>query len=182
MSRFRQLLALLLVGAGVAAWAADPPATPPVPTDPTTGEKFDPAKVRFVGEQVGKVVKVSGGDSGSLTLRVGQFVPRTSVRQPVRQVVQDVELPLAKDVAVRAMKLTDDNGKPRQATAEEQKQLKGPGNVPGFRAEFSKVRADDDVRVHLVQPKRPKDAKPTDPMPKPLVAMIVILNEAPAKK
>ena len=185
MTRMVRLLALVLIGSAAVAARAD---DPPVPSDPTTGEKFDLARPKFVGEWNGKVVKVSGGDAGgTLTLRVDQVVARPAAgrRMPVRPVASDLELPLAKDVAVRVLKLPpveDDKGKPRQRTAEELRKLKGPSNLPGYIGEFSQVRADDVVRVHLVQPKRPKDAKSSDPAPKPLVAMIVIVNEAPAKK
>jgi hypothetical protein len=188
MPRFVQLLTLTVFGsAGVAALAADPPAAPPTPTDPVTGEKFDPARSRFVGEWTGEVVKVAGGDmDGSVTLKVRQAVPRfTGRRQVMQPTFKDLELAMAKDVAVRVMKLpaaVDDNGKPRQRTADETKKLKGPGNLPGYAAQLDQVKTGAVVRVRLVQPKRPRDAKPGDPAPKPLVAMIEILGETGAKK
>jgi hypothetical protein len=183
---FRPLAILVgLIGVGATALAADPPA---LPSDPVTGEKFDPARSRLVGDWTGRVLKVSAGDAGSLTLRVEQVtqVPRPGVRYPVAQrVAQDVEYPLAKNVIVRQMTLppaVNDAGKPRQRTAEELRKLKGTGNLPGYAAEFSQLRPDDVVRVQLVQPKPPKGAKPGDPAPKPLAVLVVILSEAPAKK
>jgi hypothetical protein len=183
----RRFAVLALLCGGVTARASDPPAAP-VPTDPATGAKLDAAHTKPAGEWTGKVVKVSGSDAGSLTLRVEQVIqaPRPGTRLPVPQkVAQEMELSLAKDVIVRQMNLPpalNDVGKPRQRTAEETKKLKGTGNLPGYAAEFSQVRADDVVRVQAVQPKPPKGAKPTDSAPKPLVTMIVIVTEAPAPK
>jgi hypothetical protein len=187
MTRINRFLALALLGAaGTIAVAGD---TPTMPTDPITGEKFDLAHPKFVAERIGKVTKVSGGaNGGTLTLRIDQAVPRvTNGRRPpvMQQTHQEIELSLAKDVAVRVLKLPaveDDKGKTRQRTNEELRQLKGISNLPGYTGEFNRVQTDAVVRVHLVQPKRPKEAKSSDPAPSPLVAMIVIVTDAPVKK
>jgi hypothetical protein len=188
MTRIIRFLALAVLGAvGTVAIAGD---TPTMPSDPITGEKFDLAHPKFVAERIGKVVKVSGRENngGTLTLRIDQAIPRTTGgrRPPVmQQTHQEIELSLAKDVAVRVLKLPaveDDKGKARQRTNEELRQLKGVSNLPGYTGEFNRVQTDAVVRVHLVQPKRPKEAKSSDPAPSPLVAMIVIVTEAPPKK
>jgi hypothetical protein len=187
MHAVRQLVVLGLLCGAATAPAADTP-TPPVPTNPVTGEKLDPARGPFVGEWVGQVLKVTEGDSGSLSLRVDQLaqVPRGTRYQPAATRVQkDLEFTLAKDVAVRQLALppaVNDAGKPRQRSADEVRRLKGASNLPGYVAEFSQLRAGDVVRVYLMQPKPPKGAKPGDPAPKPLVSMVVIQSEAPAKK
>src|SRR5262249_34960465 len=127
--------------------------------------------------------KVAGEENGgSITLRMEQVVPAVRGRQVRGQrVTKDQDFSLAKDVIVRQRTLPpaeDDNGKPRQRTAEELSRLKGGGLFPGYTAQLSDLPPGDLVSIQLMQPKPPKGAKATDPPPKPLVTLIVLENTA----
>ncbi len=111
----------------------------------------------------------------------------------VKEVQQNVELPLADEVKVRALvppQAFDDKGNIKRYTAKELKELRGPENLPGFPAEMSDVQAGRTVLVKLMvrkkapprktDPKEPpaetqKDAPPPDDG-KPHVHLIVIAD------
>jgi hypothetical protein len=79
---------------------------------------------------------------------------------------QDVELQVLDDVVVRTARPReefDEKGKVKKLTRAELKELKGPDpKLPGFKAEFGDVSADQFIQVTLVR------KKPTGPAPKPV--------------
>ncbi|MCS6851118.1 MAG: hypothetical protein NZ700_08130 [Gemmataceae bacterium] len=168
---------LLVLGFAWPILAADPPTkTPP-------REKLVPA-----GELTGKLTKIEGH---FLTLQVTTLQPSLNPRSAPRQVMQTIELEMVEDVKVRLLNpppAFDDKGQVKKYTAKELAELKGPDKrLPGFTGAVADLRPNQTVSVSLVRPavpakppsKKDKDALPPE-MPKPKVAMVVIVAEAVA--
>lgn len=95
-------------------------------------------------------------------------VPRTGLpgtgASHVRAVAvhQEVELQADDDIKVRLKNAPvqfDDKGKPKQLTADELKELKGPDpSLPGYQADFSDLKTGQLVRVSLARKKTSDDA------------------------
>jgi hypothetical protein len=65
---------------------------------------------------------------------------------------QEVELALVSNVTVRTKNLPsrfDDKGRVMKFTAKEIKELKGPGNLPGYTADFDDLQAGQVVQMSL---------------------------------
>jgi hypothetical protein len=95
---------------------------------------------------------------------------------------KDFDLQAAKDATVRFLNPPmeyDDKGYPKKYTPEELKKLKGTNpNLPGYEADFEKLKIGDNVRVTFKKPQLNKDKdKDKDDTPTPEVSMIVILKE-----
>jgi hypothetical protein len=108
---------------------------------------------------------------------------------------KDVELQAADEIKVRQSQPPvdfDEKGRPKKYTAQELKELKGPGNLPGFPAEFDSLKADQVVKVYLAKRKDAPRGQGKDKDKdrdlfgdnkfgdnKPQVTMVVILGEVP---
>src|SRR5262245_17717104 len=81
--------------------------------------------------------------------------------------LQDIELQAVDDAVVRTARPRgefDEKGKLKKLTAKQLKELKGPDpKLPGYKAEFGDVAAEQILQVTLVR------KKPTGPQPKPEV-------------
>ncbi len=159
---------------------------------PDKGEGKDNAKEKLVsvGRLTGKIGQVEGS-ARNLTLQVSLSYPVPAragrfITYQIRTVTQDVDLTAADDIKVRIPRppaAFDDKGNPKKYSAKELRELKGPGNLPGYTGDFDNVRTGQVVQVYLAKKKEalkppPKKKKgeeqdPTDT--KPLVSMIVIL-------
>ncbi len=99
---------------------------------------------------------------------------------------KDFDLQASADAAVRYQTLPveyDEKGQAKKHTAEELKALKGPDpKLPGYAADFDKLKAGAVVRVTFKKPdaKDKKADKEKDDDKTPQVALIVILKDAPA--
>ena len=141
--------------------------------------KDNPLKLPTIG---GKLVN-PGSEKGNIVLSVPYTYPERSGRKIITKVGhKDVQLAPADEMIVRrknAPVMFDDKGKPRKPTAKELKEMKGPGNLPGYLAELSDLKANQLVTCY-VQTKK-KTAKKDDPDAptdnKPRVRMIVIEAE-----
>jgi hypothetical protein len=105
---------------------------------------------------------------------------------------KDFDLQSTPEVVVRYLELPkeyDDKGYPKKYTAAELKEMKGDNpDLPGYKADFDKLRPGQTVRVTLTKPKAdpPKDKDKEKPKgkdvaedKKPQVARIIILVDAP---
>jgi hypothetical protein len=119
----------------------------------------------------------------------------------VKEYKKDIELRAADDMKVRTLEPPvdyDDKGHVKKYTKKELQEMKGPGNLPGYTADFDSLRPNQVVRVYLAKKKaaekkvakkkdkeKDKDKKADDDDPeerKPEVVMIVVLKEPPAAK
>ncbi len=95
---------------------------------------------------------------------------------------KDFDLQAAADAKVRFQDLParfDEEGKPKQYTAEERKELKGPDpNLVGYKADFSDLKVGQVVKVVLGHPKQ-GDKEADKDQPKHPVRLIVIVQDAP---
>ena len=166
MRTLRLVAAALALGWILPLGAADAPPAKPV---------YHPA-----GEASGKVGKVDvkltdGG--GTLTLQVAALEPgrsRSGRSKTMHAAAKDVEVALAADVKVRwhDAPVKDENGKPRKPTNDEYAKLKGPGDLPGFQAELSDLKAGQAVTVKLAKYKDGGQEKM-------VVTQVMILADAP---
>lgn len=94
---------------------------------------------------------------------------------------KDFDLKAASNATVRFLNPPmdyDDKGYPKKYTPEELRKLKGKdANLPGYEADFEKLKVGDTIRVTFKKPQanKNKDADRDDTTPE--VAMIVILQE-----
>jgi hypothetical protein len=102
----------------------------------------------------------------------------------VEETAQEVALQTAADVKVRLAKLPpafDDKGNARRYTAQELKDLKGPGNLVGYAADFSDLKEGQVVRVSLARKKmtakETRDAVQAGEDVKPVVTLVLILAQ-----
>jgi hypothetical protein len=112
----------------------------------------------------------------------------------VKEAKREIELQPINDVVIRRMQLPlafDDKGFPKKYTAQELKELKGTGNLPGYNADRIDLQAGQTVMVYLVKQQKdppkpaakekeaenPKEARAPAPSTKALVRLIVILAE-----
>lgn len=89
-------------------------------------------------------------------------------------------LPTAEDLTTRVLEpppAFDDKGKYRRYTAKELKELKGPGNLPGYHADPADIQNDQTVRVYLARRAPPKLVKKGEAAPQPFVSMLLILAQ-----
>jgi hypothetical protein len=118
----------------------------------------------------------------------------------VKEYKKDVKLRAAEDMKVRTLEPPvdyDDKGHVKKYTKKELKELKGPGNLPGYTADFDSLRANQVVRVYLAKKKdapkkavkkkgKAKDKDKEDDEDKeddkPEVVMVVVLRDPPAEK
>ena len=146
---------------------------------PKSDLKDNPSKLPTIG---GKLVN-SGSDKGHITISVPYPYQERSGRNIVTRVGhKNVDLAPADEMIVRRKTLPvlfDDKGKPRKPTGKELKEMKGEGNLPGYMAEASDLKANQLVTVYYQTKKKP--AKKDDPDAltdsKPKVRMIVIEAE-----
>lgn len=144
----------------------------------STKQKADPKtavkdKIVSAGNFVGKLVKF-GEANAYLTIQVTYQVAvpdfaNMTVNVEDRQ--QDYQFEPAENMKVRVLRLEavfDAKGKVKKFTEKELKDLKGPGNLPGYAGDFDQLKLEQYVRVFLT---RKKDD------PNPVIAMIVILTE-----
>jgi hypothetical protein len=92
-----------------------------------------------------------------------------------------LEYPRADEMIVRRRHppvMFDAKGKPRKPTAKELKELKGEGNLPGYMAEASDLKANQTVTLYLQKPTVKKDDPDSLTDNKPSVRMIIIEAEA----
>jgi hypothetical protein len=122
----------------------------------------------------------------------------------IKEIKKDIDLRAAEDMKVRTMKPPleyDDKGNVKKYTAQELKELRGKGNLPGYTADFDSLREGQIVKVYLAKPKaKPKkkvdkkdkkgkkDKKDMDDedeeleQPKPEAVMVVVIKEPPEMK
>jgi hypothetical protein len=162
------------LAAALSVRAADDPADKP----PENKEKLVAA-----GHFVGKLLAIDDKEQ-RLTVQVTSSVPvfTGNPQNPYKmeEKQKDWPLKLAEDVKVRTLVLPeafDDKGYPRRYTAEELKELKGPGNLPGYTAAVGDLKAGQFLRVYLVRKVAAapaKDAKEKTPPAAPEVSLVVI--------
>lgn len=95
---------------------------------------------------------------------------------------EDIVLETTDDLVVRTKVLPPvytEKGFPRKYTAKELKELKGPGNLPGYRAEFADLKAEQTVQVSVVVK---KGAKQPVADVKPEATRVVILADPPPEE
>src|SRR5206468_1383639 len=100
-----------------------------------------PAKDKLinVGRLVGKVATVEGSTK-NLTVQISLNYPVVvragrRISYSIQTINQDVELQAADDIKVRIPKpppAFDDKGRPKKYSEKELRELKGPGNLPGY--------------------------------------------------
>ena len=143
-----------------------------------------------VGRLVGKVATVEGSTK-NLTVQISLNYPVVvragrRISYSIQTINQDVELQAADDIKVRIPKpppAFDDKGRPKKYSEKELRELKGPGNLPGYTGDFENVRPGQVVQVYLgkkkealkPQPKKKKGEDQEAPDNKPQATMIVIL-------
>jgi len=103
--------------------------------------------------------------------------------------VQKLEIEAPDDMKVRTRILPveyDDNGKVRELTEKEKKELRGPDpSLPGYTADFDSLKPDQMVEVYLAKQDpssnpKPKDKKGTGDQPR-LKALMIVINSEPVK-
>jgi hypothetical protein len=145
---------------------------------PKTDPKSNPAKLPTVA---GKLVN-PGSEKGDVTVSVAYTYPERSGRNIVTKVGhKNVELAQADEMVIRRRNppvLFDDKGKVRKPTAKELKEMKGEGNLPGYMAEASDLKANQLVTIYY-QTKKPGKKDDPDALTdnKPKARMIVIEAE-----
>lgn len=96
---------------------------------------------------------------------------------------KDFDLPLTEDAKFRTMVLParfDEKGNPKTYTAQEKQELKGKENLPGYTSAPEDMKNGQVVKLTLVRPKRPANAKEKDEVePKPSVSQIMVLQDGP---
>src|SRR5262249_18387511 len=122
-----------------------------------------------------------GGEKGTLVLKVTETYPQRSGKQiRWKQQHKTVELKAADDLIVRTAApppARDGQGKPRPHTAQELKELKGAGNLPGYPAEPGSLKKGQSVVCYYEPAKPAKKADSETPADtKPRVRMIVIVT------
>jgi hypothetical protein len=106
----------------------------------------------------------------------------------VKQIEKDVEIQPADEMRIRSLHppvAFDEKGNPKKYTAQELKEMRGDGKLPGYAAELTGLQDGQVVTVHLARkkdaakPKDPKDKDKKDPPAdeKPLATMIVIVAD-----
>jgi hypothetical protein len=143
-------------------------------------------KLVSAGHFVGKLVGINDKEQ-RLTVQVTYYVPIATgnPQNPYKaeKKEQDVPVKLAEEVKVRTLVLPeafDDKGYPRRYTADELKELKGPGNLPGYTATMGDLKTGQYLRVYLVRkvPAAPaKDVKEKTPPAAPEVSVVVIVAQ-----
>jgi hypothetical protein len=122
-----------------------------------------------------------GGEKGNLVIKVTETYAQRSGKQ-IRwmQKHKTVELKVADDMIVRTAApppARDAQGKPRPHTAQELKELKGAGNLPGYHAEPGSLKKGQSVVCYYEPAKPAKKADPEAPADtKPRVRMMVIVK------
>lgn len=102
---------------------------------------------------------------------------------------QKVEIRLVDDFKVRLAQPPvdyDEKGNPKRYTAKELRELKGPGNLPGYPGEFESLRTDQVVRVYLARAKAGKAVNPKEKNldkdfagdNKPMAIMVYVVQDA----
>jgi hypothetical protein len=102
----------------------------------------------------------------------------------VKQLQKDVEIQPADDMKVRSLHppvAFDEKGNPKKYTAQELKEMRGDGKLPGYAAELTGLQDGQVVTVRLARkkdtakPKDPKDKKNAPADEKPLATVIIIV-------
>jgi hypothetical protein len=171
----RSLVVLLVVVLSVPVLSAEDP------------KKADSKKEKLipVGDPVtGKLTKVDSGMRFTLEVTTKEpYVSGKSVR--TKDVKKSIDLVAADDMVVRLSDpppVFNDKGERRKHTAKELAQLKGPGNLPGYKADAADIQKGQTVTVRLGQSRPPKPTGKDKPPPEPLkVMMMIIHSAAPAK-
>ena len=138
------------------------------------------------GDITGKLIQI---DTNQRILTIQVDVPYLNGRNVAQQKV-DLRFRASADVAVRLARPPDkfdDKGNPQKYTQKELKDMRGPGNVPGFAGDFDSLGNGQIVQLFL---KTRKDlgrlttsepiGKKDSPDPKRFVSMIYVLQQ-PAK-
>jgi hypothetical protein len=108
----------------------------------------------------------------------------------IREAHKDIGLEAAHDMKVRTMFLpvvNDDKGYRKKYTAQEIRELRGKGNLPGYSAELDALAANQVVTVYIVM-KKPsakegdKETKDPPSETRPVVSMILIQSDPAAGK
>ena len=144
-----------------------------------TDPKDNPSKLPTIN---GKLVN-PGSEKGNIVLSVAYTYPERSGRNIVTRVGhKNVDLAPADEMIIRRSNppvLFDDKGKPRKPSAKELKEMKGDGNLPGYMAEASDLKANQMVTCYVQGKKKPVKKDDVDALTdnKPKVRMIVIVAE-----
>ncbi len=140
--------------------------TPMLPTfaaeeDKDTQKPAAKEKLVAIGQLRGKVTIVpSSHDKITLQVSSDRLQPKRSGRRSsyqIKQSAQKIDLQVAEDVKVRTQQppiALDDKGNPKKYSAAELKELRGPGNLPGYTADFSDLRAGQIVEVYLARKRK----------------------------
>jgi hypothetical protein len=147
---------------------------------PETKDKLVPA-----GEVTGKLVRVEGSQKLlEIQINLPYFTGRSVGYRGV-----NVELQTSDDLKVRLPQPPiefDAKGNPKKYSVKELKELRGPGNLPGFPGDFDSLKPEQYVKVVLKKVKDPpkvygkkeKDADKEFPIEnKPVVTMVIVLLE-----
>lgn len=124
-----------------------------------------------------------GSDKGNIVLSVAypeRYLSGNKVQ--VKQSHKNVDLSPADEMIVRRANppiAYDDKGKPRKQGPKELKELKGDGNLPGYQAELSDLKANQAIVCYIQAKKKPGKKDDADALldNKPRVRMILIVRE-----
>jgi hypothetical protein len=144
--------------------------------DDKAEKKENPSRLPTIS---GTLENPGGGEKGNLVIKVTETVPQRSGKQiRWKQQYKTLELKAADDMIVRTAApppAHNDQGKPRSHTAQELKELKGAGNLPGYHAEPNSLKKGQSVVCYYEAAKPAKKGDPEAPADtKPRVRMIVI--------
>jgi hypothetical protein len=141
--------------------------------------KDNPSKLPTID---GKLVN-PGSDKGKIVIGVPeQYLERSGKGVVTKIRYKNVDVAPADEMIVRRKNppvMFDDKGKPRKPTNKELKELQGKGNLPGYMAEASDLKANQLVTIYLQQKKKPAKKDDAEALADhtPKVRMIVIVAE-----
>jgi hypothetical protein len=145
-----------------------------------TDAKDNPTKLPKYGPV--KLVN-PGSEKGNIVISVPEpYLERSGNRFVTKYRPKNVDLAPADEMIVRRTHppvMFDDKGKPRKPTQKELKELKGSGNLPGYMAEASDLKANQIVTVYVQMNKKPAKKDDVEALAdsKPKLRMIVIEGE-----
>jgi hypothetical protein len=93
---------------------------------------------------------------------------------------KDITLPVSENLVLRVLQPPsgfDDKGNIKQYTAQELRELKGPGNLPGYRGDQVALRPGQVVKLYLAPPKAAAGQNPANV--KPVVVMALVVTDPP---
>jgi len=121
-----------------------------------------------------------GSDKGNLVVNVPYLERQAKGRPTVKH--KPVDLSPADDMQVRTAAPPpqfDEKGNRRKPTPKELKELKGEGNLPGYKSDLSSLKKGQEVVCYVLMPKKKKkdDLDKDSVGDKPRIKLILIVKE-----